>query len=272
MGKLVSVVVQAYNSDDTIVRTLESVKNQDYPDIELIVTDDKSKDNTIDIVNEWISQNKQFFKNVKLVTTQENTGIPGSNNRALKHVNGEYVEFLAADDLMSADAVSEYVKFCEENKNVIPVSRVKLFSDDDNCDFTSVENYCDKCYEFAKLSYKEQYKMLLIQNRVVAPAAAFYPTSVIRKLNGFDERFRWMEDYPINIKLMHERYRFGFIDKQLIHYRISGSSITGSNMSPLKKTEMEYFFKQKMWYMIQNGMAIEALKQSKSWFKVLFSR
>lgn len=272
MGKLVSVVVQAYNSDDTIVRTLESVKNQDYPDIELIVTDDKSKDNTIDIVNEWISQNKQFFKNVNLITTQENTGIPGSNNRALKHVHGKYVEFLAADDCMSTDAISEYVKFCEKNENVIPVSMVKLFSDDDNCDFTSVENYCDKCYEFAKLSYKEQYKMLLIQNRVVAPAAAFYPTSVIRKLNGFDERFRWMEDYPVNVKLMHEGYRFGFIDKQLIHYRISGGSITGSNMSPLKKTEMEYFFKQKMWYMIQNGMAIEALKQSKSWFKVLFGR
>lgn len=60
-NKLVSVVVQAYNSADTITRTLESVKAQDYQNIELIVTDDKSADHTIEVVTAWIEENQERF-------------------------------------------------------------------------------------------------------------------------------------------------------------------------------------------------------------------
>ena len=113
--KLVSIIVQAYNSADTIVRTLESIKAQTYPNIELIVTDDKSNDDTIETASAWMKQNKDVFQAVKLVTAKQNTGIAGSNNRALKHAKGSYVGFVAADDYMAADAVESYYHFCEQN-------------------------------------------------------------------------------------------------------------------------------------------------------------
>lgn len=270
--ELVSVVVQAYNSAETIERTLDSVKAQTYPNIELIITDDKSKDNTIDVSAKWLKENKLSFTNTKLVTTDINTGIPGSNNRALKYVTGEYVEFLAADDYMSPDAISKYVDFCEKSHNKVPISRVKLFSDDNDCDFSLVEKYCEKCYAFAIKSREEQYRQMLIQNRIVAPAAAFYPIKILKELHGFDEKYRWMEDYPFNLKILKNGYSFGFINEPLIYYRISGKSITGTSMAPLKLTEAKFFFCDKMWYMIGNGMGIEALKQSKSWIKTLIRR
>lgn len=270
--KLVSVVVQAYNSADTICDTLESIKAQTYPNIELIISDDKSKDNTVEVAKAWIEKNESAFVSMKLITTEQNTGIPGNNNRALKQVTGEYVEFLAADDYMVPEAIAEYVDFCERNSKTVPIARVRLFSDDP-CDFTSVQKYCDKCYEFAKLEYKEQYKQLLMQNMVVAPAAAFYSMELMREVKGFDEAYRCFEDYPMNLKLMKQGYCFGFIDKELIVYRISAKSITGSSdLSPVKRDETKLFFREKMWYMIQAGMGWEAIKQSKYWIKMALKK
>ncbi len=268
---LVSVIVQAYNSDDTIVRTLESVKAQDYPHIELIITDDCSKDNTIEVVKSWIEANEGSLDSMKLITSKINTGIVANSNRGLKAAQGKYVEFLAADDFMSIDAISKYVEFSENNPDKIPISKVKLFSDDGRLD-KNVEKYCEECYKIALLPYKEQYKRLLIKNWIVAPAAAFFRTELMRNFGGYDESYRWFEDYPFSLKCMSKGYSYGFIDSELIHYRISGQSITGSSMSPLKKDEARLFFRQKMWYMVTNGMAIEAIKQSRYWIKIALGK
>lgn len=270
-SKLVSVVVQAYNSADTIERTLDSVCAQTYSNIELIITDDLSKDNTLEVAADWIKQHKGALTKIKLVTADVNTGISGSNNRALKQVTGKYAIFLAADDYMTPDAIQEYFDFCEKNTGVIPIAKVVLFSEE-NCDFSSVQEYCNRCYVFAQLDQKAQYRKLLVQNRIVSPAASFYPVKLLRKLKGFDEAYRWMEDYPINLRILKRGYRFGFLDKQLIYYRISAGSITSANQIPLKKTEAKLFFRQKFWYMVGAGMGWEAIKQSKSWIKVLFLR
>lgn len=268
---LVSVIVQSYNSDDTILRTLDSVKSQDYPHIELIITDDCSRDNSIKVVSDWIKQNEGCLDSIKLITSDVNTGIVANSNRAFKVAKGKYLEFLAADDYMSSDAISTYVSFCEANSDKLPICKVKLFSDDGRLD-KNVEKYCEECYKLALLSHKEQYRNLLMKNWIVAPAAAFFPAELMKKFGGYDESYRWFEDYPFSLKCMSKGYSYGFIDKELIYYRISGQSITGSSMSPLKKDEARLFFKQKMWQMIKNGMALEALKQSRYWIKIAIKK
>lgn len=275
MMKRVSVVVLSYRSADTICQTLDSICKQTYNDIELIITDDCSPDNTVAVVKEWIktSTENKLLSDIKLVTAEANTGIPGNINRALKQVSGEYVKIIAADDYMTPNAIQEYVDFCESNEGVLPIAKLHLFADkkdEKTADFSSVQKYCDKCYEFARLEKKEQYRLLLIQNRIAAPSASFYPTELLRKVNGYDEHYRWFEDYPMNLKVMHQGYGFGLIDKEIVYYRLSGQSITASQEMRLKKAEMKLFFRQKMWYMIQNGMALEAIKQSKSWIRVAF--
>lgn len=269
--KLVSVAIQAYNSDDTIVRTLDSVKAQDYPRIELIITDDCSRDNTVHTVKKWIKENKNHLYDVKLITSDVNTGIVGNSNRALKQASGKYIEFLAADDFMAPDAISQYVSFCEEHPDQLPIAKVKLFSDEDPLD-ENVQKYCERCYALAGQSYKEQYRQLLVKNWIVAPAAAFFPVELMKRFGGYDEAYRWMEDYPFSLKCMSKGYGFGLIDKELIYYRISGQSITGSSMTPLKKDEARLFFKRKMWYMFGAGMGWEAVKQSRYWFSIMLKR
>ena len=274
--KLVSVVVLAYKSADTIIQTLDSIKNQTYKNIELIITDDGSTDNTVEVAQEWLADNEGVLSRMQLVTTQQNTGIPGSINRALKCAKGDYLKVIAADDYMTRDAIAEYVKFCEKNPNRFPVAKVHLFADEkvgEKIDFTPIEAYCNRCYEFAaETDYKKQYRMLLKQNCIVAPSASFYPMKVIRKLGGYDENYRVFEDYPMNLKVMHEGYRCGLINRELIYYRISGSSITASQQARLKKAEMNLFFRERMFYMMQAGMGWEAVKQSRYWAKVAMKR
>ena len=267
--KLVSVVVLSYRSAETIIETLDSIKNQTYPNIELIITDDCSPDNTVQVVQAWIAEHEGALAAIKLVTSDKNTGLPANINRGLKVAEGVYYKGIAGDDYMTTDAIESYVRFCEENPNAFPIARVQLFNDKNpDVQYPDVQEYCDRCYEFAKLDYREQYKLLLIQNRIVAPSATFYTMDFIRKTGGYDESYRWFEDYPMNLKAMHAGYRFGLVDQQLVWYRMSDKSVTASSLSRLKKAEMKLFFKKKFWYMWQNGMGWEAVKQCKSWVKV----
>ena len=88
--KLVSVIVLSYRSAETIVETLDSIKNQTYSNIELIVTDDASPDNTVQVVRKWITENKGTLASIKLVTSDKNTGLPANINRGLKVAKGAY--------------------------------------------------------------------------------------------------------------------------------------------------------------------------------------
>ena len=103
--KLVSVVVLAYRSADTIIETLESIKKQTYPKIELIVTDDGSPDNTVEVVEHWMKDNKGCLSDMKLVTTEKNTGLPSNINRGLQAATGMYYKGIAGDDYLTEDAI-----------------------------------------------------------------------------------------------------------------------------------------------------------------------
>lgn len=266
---IVSVIVLTYRSETTIIQTLNSIKNQTYPGIELIITDDLSPDNTVQIVEQWMEKNGSALYDVKLVTASVNTGVPGNINRALKVATGKYVKIIAGDDYMSSEAIAEYVAFCEVNTDKLPIAKVHLFSDDDKkSQFPEVQEYCEKCYEFAQMNYRQQYRMLLVQNRIVAPSASFYPLQLLRDVGEYEESYRWFEDYPMNLKVMHAGYGFGLIEKELIYYRMSTTSITASAQLRLKKAELALFKKQRFWYMVQYGMAWEALKQCRYWLKI----
>ncbi len=267
--KLVSVIVLSYRSAETIVETLDSIKNQTYPNIELIVTDDASPDNTVQVVQKWIAQNRQALASIKLVTSDKNTGLPANINRGLKVAKGAYYKGIAGDDYLTKDAIESYVQFCEHNPGVFPIAKVQLFNDKNpNAVYADVQAYCDRCYEFARKDRHEQYRMLLIQNRIVAPSATFYTMDFIRKIGGYDESYRWFEDYPMNLEVLHAGYQFGLLDKQIVYYRMSDKSVTASNLRQLKKAERQLFFKKRFWYMWQNGMGWEAVKQCKSWVKL----
>ena len=86
---LVSVIVITYNSSNTVIETLDSIAAQTYKDIELIISDDCSKDDTVKRIKLWIEEHKDFFVNCRIITTEENTGTVKNLNRGVKASKGE---------------------------------------------------------------------------------------------------------------------------------------------------------------------------------------
>lgn len=104
---LVSIIIPTYNRDNRIIETLESVCDQDYNNIEVIIVDDGSNDNTCEHVMEYI--NNSSFTRIRLLR-QENNGAPSARNNGFRNSNGKYVVFFDSDDIMLKNRISTQVK------------------------------------------------------------------------------------------------------------------------------------------------------------------
>ena len=104
---LVSILIPGFNAERWIKQTLESAIGQDYPRIEVIMIDDGSTDRTLEIARTFQSR---FVR----VMTQSNAGAPAARNTALAHAQGEYIQWLDADDLLAPDKISSQIKLRQE--------------------------------------------------------------------------------------------------------------------------------------------------------------
>lgn len=107
---LVSVVVPAYNCVKYISETLISLFEQDYPNIEIIVVNDGSKDNTLEFL-------KTYGDRIVLID-QSNTGVPGARNSGIRAARGEFISFCDSDDLWAPQKVSDQVAYLKQHPSV----------------------------------------------------------------------------------------------------------------------------------------------------------
>ena len=109
MSELISVVVLSYNSQSTIIETLDSIKAQTYKDIEIVVADDHSSDNTVAYIQKWQSDND--FSALRIVTSPENTGVTANANRGVRAAKGNAVKIIAGDDTLNVKAIETFYEY-----------------------------------------------------------------------------------------------------------------------------------------------------------------
>lgn len=225
---LVSVTVITYNSSKTVLETLESIKEQTYQNIELIVSDDCSTDNTVEICRNWIEQNKDRFVRTELLTVDKNTGVAGNCNRAGAACQGEWVKGIAGDDILMPSCVQDCMDYVAEHPDTIFLfAKVQPFCGD-GADRREVEIPLN--YDFFNWSIEEQYEYLIFTRNEIPAPTAFYNKKAIEQL-GFehDERIPMMEDWPKWMNLLKKGVRFHFIDEPLVMYRVSEQSISNTS-------------------------------------------
>ena len=221
---LVSVPVITYNSAKTVLETLESIKAQTYPNIELIVSDDCSTDDTVAICHQWIERNKNRFVRTEVITVKQNTGVSANCNRASNAIQGQWVKGIAGDDILLPKCIETYVKYVAEHPDAVYIfGKVDVFGDNEDTINRFVNTIFD--YSFFSLSSEEQYKWLITRSFQPIPAATeFYNYYKVKALGiTNDSRIPMLEDWPKWIRCMEKGVRFHFVDQVIARYRVSGS-------------------------------------------------
>lgn len=232
---VISFIVVTYNSAEFVLETLNSAKEQNYPNIELIITDDHSSDNTVEICRHWISENNTHFKRTQIVTSEKNTGTSANLNRGLKASTGSWIKFIAGDDYLYPDCFRVFIAEAKSNPEI-----KFLFA---NTAANGKEAEDKKVTAFFAMNNKAQYRELL-KNSILPAPGAFICREVVEQLNGFDEKYKLLEDYPFFLKALKSGVRFFHINQPLVYYRVHETNISLQQKINLNYiTDVKLFFK-----------------------------
>lgn len=223
MEKLVSVPVLTYNAAEFVVETLESIFNQTYKKIELIVSDDCSKDQTVAIVNEWCSEArvKERFSNIKIITVPKNTGIPANFNRCAKACSGEWMKMISGDDALMPNCVADNIDFVTKNPDVKALySYNKVYRND-----FKEENFIrlnpgvpPTNIISPELTASDQYKLLIQGDKIPFTPSLFLNTKALLS-TGLPDEDLFSEDYQNKLALTRSGYKLHFMEKETVLYR-----------------------------------------------------
>lgn len=220
---LVTIVVITYNSDNYVIETLESIFFQTYLNIELIISDDCSSDNTVTICRDWVKNKMNRFCSAKIITFEKNTGISSNCNRGVKASNGEWVKLIAGDDILKENCITEYIKATTQSDEKIFLCPVTVFGDN------IAERQLPSKKMLLKGSCQKQLKSLLIHGQFLPGPSMFLHMKTLSKIDYFDEKYPFIDDYPLFIKYLLFDYRIGYVEESLVKWRRYFNSVTFSD-------------------------------------------
>jgi glycosyltransferase involved in cell wall biosynthesis len=215
---LVSVVVPFYNQAAFARETIESVLAQDYPELDVILSDDASTDGTGDILREFAAANPE---RVRALVADSNAGIAGNINRALKVVRGELVAWLGGDDVMLPGKIARQVEALEPRADAVACCHdAEVFESESGRvlgRFTKLYNGRAGVREGGvELQFDPTYFML--------PSATMFRAAAA-PAHGFDERLSFGNDWLWHIELLREGPVVAIQDV-LVRYRRHRGNVT----------------------------------------------
>lgn len=210
----ISIVVVTYNSGKYVTETLDSIASQSYTgEIQLIVSDDCSQDDTVLICKNWLRDHKDRFPDATIISSTSNTGISGNYNRALKEVNGLWVKYIAGDDILTPDCIREFVAETFRTDDKFIMCSVIPF------DSTGDRALRMKARFLADYDVSGQEKALSNSPCVIEGPSFFLETATLREMDGFDETYPYVEDWPLAMKYVFNGYHIHICYKGLVRYR-----------------------------------------------------
>lgn len=242
---LVSIVIITYNSSKYVLETLESVKNQTWENLELIVSDDCSTDQTVEVCSRWLKENNDRFHHVKLITVAENTGIPANCNRGLRAAQGEWLKTIAADDILLNTCITDNMEFISRYpKASFIASDVQEIDENGEMIREVVVNQGLRYFNEISTPQKQ------LKAYVRWPAFLNTPTFFIKKkmlmeIDYFDEEFRIYEDMTMVIKVMERNYKLYYMTKPTVAYRVHQNAISRSQkINEIRNKEAQKVFRK----------------------------
>jgi glycosyltransferase involved in cell wall biosynthesis len=200
----VSVVIPVHNCERYVREAIDSVLNQTYKDVEVIVINDGSTDKTEEMLREY--GDKIGWK------SQENKGQASAVNEGFRMAKGEYIAYLDADDVCLPERFDNQVRYL-----------------DDHGDVGLVYSDCYQIDEYGKIvrtiRSRPHDKFVLLQGNYVARSAVMHRRECLNAVGLFDESITGDDDWDMWIRISEE-FGMGYIGKPLMGYRVHGANIS----------------------------------------------
>jgi glycosyltransferase involved in cell wall biosynthesis len=213
---MISVVITCYNYGKYLSGCLESVLDQTYRDIEIIIVNDGSTDDTDEVIKKYLSNPRvRYIK-------QRNAGQANAKNTGIRNASGEFVAFLDADDVWEKEKLEKQLR-CFDNAEVgVVYCRAKYLNEDGN--FT----------DFEMTPYYLQPRRGKVTEWFVFDNFVQFSSSIVRKecferCGGFDEALKMGIDWDLWLRLSPV-YQFDFVDEKLLYYRMGHAGQMSKNM------------------------------------------
>lgn len=222
MKPLVSVIIPVFNAGAFIREAVLSVIDQDYRNIEIIIVNDGSTDNSKDIINK-LSENHSNIKTVH----RENKGVCYTRNEGISLANGEFIALLDADDVCLPNRISTQVNFLMNNNAIALVGSSVISIDKDGVSLgISKKKNTDHLIKASMLTGSQMANPTVMFNRkILGENLKFVP--------GYET----VEDLELWLRLAKRGFGFANIQTPLLKYRTSASSLSNANHSTkLKRT------------------------------------
>lgn len=197
----VSVIIPTYNRASKLMKSIESVLNQTYSNIELVVVDDGSTDNTQELVE---SINDERINYIKL---PHNRGASGARNAGVEYSKGKIIAFEDSDDLWKKEKLEKQMSYWKEHPEFSMIyCQYNMHVSGEVCNVPDKDWYG----EFEG----DIFPWLLLRNTVGAPTMLMYKESFL-KVGGFDTTLRSLEDWDFAVRFA-EKYMIGYVEKPLV--------------------------------------------------------
>lgn len=225
---LVSIVIPAYNNENTIIATLESIRNQSYKNIEIIIIDDNSKDKTLQLVTEQQKKDNR----IKIYHNSTNLGMIGNWNKCIQMSNGEFVKLVCADDLLDKNEIEKETEAMILNPTVNLVESDTRLIDINGKKTGSFKRY----HKSGLVKGKKIARTSIIWNNFFgAPVNNLIRKSVLDKTGYFDEQFTYILDFDMWMKIACTGDVY-IIHELLNSFRIRNDSNTGNLIGKDRET------------------------------------
>ena len=217
-NELVSIIVPIYNGERYLNRCVDSICNQTYKNLEILLVNDGSKDNSLKICKEYETKDSRI-----VVINKENSGVSDSRNMGIDNSNGHYIMFVDCDDYMEPNMVEEMLYSLVENKVDVVRCKAIIQNKDDfvqNEELHGLENNIIK---------KEHFDSIVQEFFNIRGGLGCYIWALIIKKEHvlkFKTELFFREDTDYYIRLLNEIDSIYFLDKTLYNYVYNTSSVT----------------------------------------------
>lgn len=216
MHPLVTVIIPTYNRAATIRRAIDSVLGQSYKELELIIVDDCSSDNTVQIVHSYCD------KRINLICLPQNGGANAARNMGISAAKGEYIAFQDSDDEWLKDKLAVQMDYINITGKKVCYCQHTLITETKRISIPEQTNQ--------KEIYEEKISDVLRKRNVISTQTLVIHKEVVEKIGMFDETMKRLQDYEFVIRIC-QKYNIAYINQSLVNVYRMKECISNDNIA-----------------------------------------